>query len=237
MVGRRAFKLAMSSRIWRYRLRRLAAAAMVVIVVAVAIFADRAGLFGRLAGSDVESYHDQSFKVLFAFDGDTIAVDLPDEQREHTSVRLWGVDTPETGKKGQPDHHFGPEAAQFTRSLVAGKMVRLELDPRDTRDKYGRLLAYVYLPDGRMLNRVLVERGYAYADPRFPHRYDREFERLMSRARSQRLGLWEEVRQSDLPHYLQGRVTLGSAVSCDAPARPGPWWRPCPPVASGLAAP
>jgi micrococcal nuclease len=114
------------------------------------------------------------------------------------------VDTPETKWPDRPVQHFGPEAADFTRTMCLDKQVRLELEvARDARDKYGRLLAWVYLPDGRMLNRLLVEQGFAYADPRFEHHLLREFKALQKQARQQRLGLWQNLRPSDLPGYYQ----------------------------------
>jgi micrococcal nuclease len=80
--------------------------------------------------------------VKRVIDGDTIL--LVNEER----VRLIGVDTPETKHPQKPVERFGKEAYLFTKSMVEGKNVRLEYD-QQRRDKYKRLLAYVYLPVGR----------------------------------------------------------------------------------------
>ena len=86
--------------------------------------------------------------------------------------------------------------------------VRLQLVAGDTRGKYKRLLAYVHLPDGEMLNRVLVRDGYAYADPRFSHPHSPEFRRLQDKARSDGRGLWRDVKNTDLPPYYRNKLKL-----------------------------
>ena len=82
------------------------------------------------------------------------------------------------------------------------------LKGRDTRDKFGRLLAYIHLDDGTMLNRHLVEHGFAYADPRFPHPLKDEFLTLQERARSGSRGLWAGAKTSDLPDYLRKKIPV-----------------------------
>lgn len=176
-------------------------AAIVATVAFVLILADRSGVFGQARKSDSEKYDGLSFRVTRAIDGDTIKLAVPDRRKRTTTVRLWGVDTPETKKPDTPIQHFGPEAAAFTARQTEGKTVRLELYPLDTRDRYGRLLAYVYLPDGRMLNRVLVKEGYGLADPRYEHKYKSEFARLQREAIKARRGLWKNATPSDLPYH------------------------------------
>jgi len=104
--------------------------------------------------------------------------------------------------------HFGPEASRFTRDACLGRNVRLQLEPRRTRDNYGRLLAYVILPDGTMLNRELVRQGYGYADPRYAHHLKAEFARLQNEAKRARRGLWKNVKPGDLPYYYRDKLTL-----------------------------
>jgi micrococcal nuclease len=70
------------------------------------------------------------------------------------------------------------------------------------------LLAYVFLPDGRMLNSVLVAEGYGYADPRYEHRYKASFARLQRQAMEARAGLWKDVRNEDLPYYYRESLKL-----------------------------
>jgi micrococcal nuclease len=173
------------------------------IVVAALVLADRAGLFGTRPPGDVAKYHNTTTCVARVIDGDTIDVDVPDGRYPHTRIRLLGVDTPETLKPDTPPQHFGKEAAEFTKNACLGKEVRLELDSHRTRDNYARLLAYVHLPDGQMLNRIVLTEGYAYADPRFDHPLKREFRPLQREARRTRTGLWDTVRRSDLPYYYR----------------------------------
>jgi micrococcal nuclease len=105
------------------------------------------------------------------------------------TVRLIGVDTPETVAPGEPVGCFGPEASSFTRAVSTGQRVRLEFDT-DRTDRFGRTLAYVYLPDEIFLNATLVEQGYGYAYTVFPFRYLEQFRALEREAREARRGLW-----------------------------------------------
>jgi micrococcal nuclease len=196
----------------RYAARKASRVAVALIVVAAFIAADRLGAFGRVVDRDFERYDGYGVRVVKVVDGDTLDIDLPDRLRgrRHTRVRLWGVDTPETVKPNTPVQHYGREAGEFVRKTCLGRHVTLELEQDGrTRGVYGRLLAFVHLRDGRMLNRVLVAQGYGYADPRFAHRYLAEFARLQRKARKARLGLWEKVRPADIPTYLRDRIRLG----------------------------
>ncbi len=141
---------------------------------------------------DFATYDGKTFRVVHTVDGDTIHIGASDKGKDHTIIRLWGVDTPEVYGVERPAY-FGPEASRFTHSRVDGQTVRLELVPGRTRDRYGRLLAYIYLPDGTMLNERLIVEGYGYADTRFSHRRRAAFVRLEEQARQARAGLWGGV--------------------------------------------
>lgn len=116
-------------------------------------------------------------------DGDTIIV------RGVGRVRLIGVDTPETVDPRRPVERFGKEASAFTKRLLEGRRVRLEYDQQRT-DRYGRTLAYVYLPDGTFANAEIIRRGYGHAYTRFPFRLRDRFRRIEREARSAGVGLW-----------------------------------------------
>lgn len=116
-------------------------------------------------------------------DGDTIELDGGER------VRLIGVNTPETVDPRRPVERFGKEASSFTRRLAEGKTVRLELGD-ETRDRYGRTLGYIYLPDDTLLNAEIIRQGYGYAYTRFPYRRMDEFVELEREARDQGRGLW-----------------------------------------------
>jgi len=201
----RTAKFTSSQRRLRYAVRKIAWVLAAAAVFATLVLADRLGLFGR---ADATAYVGQNFRVVRVIDGDTIEIAGPGDHEAVTRVRLWGVDTPETVKPDTPPQHFGHEASDFTASIVLGKQVTLQLEAHRTRDKYGRLLAYVIGPDGEMLNRTLVEQGYAYADPRYEHRWAEQFRQLQEQAKRARRGLWKDVRNRDLPYYYRNLLTL-----------------------------
>lgn len=130
--------------------------------------------------------------AIRAVDGDTIEVRI-DGATDDVKVRLLGVDTPESVDPRRPVECFGKEASKFTASLVNGKRVRLEADPKaDEVDKYGRLLRNVVLADGRDLNALLIANGYAHAYLSFPldSRRKAELTRLQEEAKAGERGLW-----------------------------------------------
>jgi len=198
-----SYKTPTSGRTWR-RARQIAVITLLTgMTVGGLIAADRVGLFGSKPTPDWEKYDGKTILVSRDVDGDTIHLDMPDRGKVFTIVRLWGVDTPETKKPNTPVQWYGHEASEFTSGLVEGKKVRIELEKgKDTRDKYGRLLAWVYLEDGRLLNQELIAQGYGYADPRFAHHLDKEFARLQAKAMHDKRGLWQNgTPPKDLPYY------------------------------------
>ncbi len=128
------------------------------------------------------------YHVTQFIDGDTIAIDMNGKEEK---VRFIGVDTPETHDPRKAVQCFGTVAAAYTKSLIGNNNVRLEADPLDTnRDRYDRLLRYVYLPDGRLVNAELVRQGYAFAYLGFPFSKSNEFRAYQTNARTNNLGLW-----------------------------------------------
>lgn len=127
-------------------------------------------------------------RVLSVIDGDTIEVRIG-VQRE--TVRLIGVDTPETKHPTKPVGCYGPEAALHTRQLLpVGAPVRLERD-REARDRYGRLLAYVFTTDGLFVNLHLVQGGWATTLPIEPNiAFQTMFADAAHDAQQARRGLW-----------------------------------------------
>ena len=119
-----------------------------------------------------------------AVDGDTVV--LSGGER----VRYIGVDTPELHHPRKPVQAYAREAMEFNRRLVEGKKVRLEFDV-DRRDKYHRLLAYVFLEDGTFVNAELLKQGYAQLLTIPPNvRYVDLFTGLQRQARDAKRGLW-----------------------------------------------
>jgi micrococcal nuclease len=142
-------------------------------------------LISLACASPIASEEAQVARVV---DGDTLMVEIAGRLE---TIRLIGVDTPETVHPNRPVERFGKEASAFTRRLADGKTVRLEPDPENAdRDKYGRLLRYVFLPDGTLLNATIVARGFGHAYTRFPFSRMEEFRALEREARQAGLGLW-----------------------------------------------
>jgi len=144
-------------------------------------------------------YNYDNIAVKRVVDGDTLLLESGDR------VRLIGIDTPEvhesaklhrdaerSGQDKKKIQEMGKRAADFTKSLVGGKRVRLEFDV-ERKDKYGRLLAYVYLvDDGAFVNAKIVEEGYASLMTYPPNvKYADEFVKLYRQARENNRGLWK----------------------------------------------
>lgn len=124
--------------------------------------------------------------VICVVDGDTIKVLYHGEE---VSVRLIGVDTPETVHPTKAVQAYGQEASDFTKSKLTGKDVRLEFDV-EKQDQYDRLLAYVWLGDS-MFNEVLVAEGYAQVSTYPPNvKYVERFTAAQKTAREAGKGLW-----------------------------------------------
>ncbi|NJL12398.1 MAG: hypothetical protein HC913_04970 [Microscillaceae bacterium] len=145
-------------------------------------------------------------RVVRVADGDTLIVKRLGRRYK---VRLIGVDTPESLRSlYQSVMPFGKEASEYTKKrLRKGKRVFLYYD-REARDKFGRLLAYVYLSRGEFFNATLVRKGYAFAKEYPPNvRHSRYLTHLEKKARFRRRGLWTIYRShDDLRHrYLQSR--------------------------------
>jgi micrococcal nuclease len=126
--------------------------------------------------------------VTEVIDGDTIRVTFDDETT--ATVRYIGIDTPETVHPRRGVDCFGREASARNKELVENKRVHLEKDVSET-DRYGRLLRYVYLEDGVMVNGTLVSEGYAQVSTFPPDvKYTDQFLQLQREARDANRGLW-----------------------------------------------
>ena len=174
-----------------------------LLLLALSMLLDRFGAF-RYRGDDWANFDRQDVVVARVVDGDTVRVrrnPLADEE----AVRLLGVDAPEMRRDDAPGPaHWGAESTAYLREAVQGRTVTLRLDSTQTRDKYGRLLAYLYLGDGAAnVNLALVREGHAYAHRSFAHSLRRQFEQAEDEARGKSRGLWAGVTEPQMPVWRQ----------------------------------
>ena len=154
---------------------------VVVILAAASLGGWRLGQARRAATEE--------WTVVRVVDGDTI--DVTRGGNDTDTVRLLGINTPETHHPTKPVECFGPEAAAFTEEHLAGRSVQLE-DDIERRDRYGRRLAYVVV-DGERFNDELLRRGYArllVIEPNHAHARTMLSEELDAKRAGR--GLWSE---------------------------------------------
>ena len=175
---------------WEFQKRRRRFSWIVFILLLIVIglaVTHSGGWLGRLfksAGVNQPGL----YKVVKFDDGDTIVVDM---NGANETIRFIGVDTPETHKPNTPIQCYGWKAADFTEQFIGSQRVRLQSDPLDTnRDRYGRLLRYVYLPDGTLVDKVLIQKGYGFAYTSFPFTKSIEFKAAELKAEQSKTGLW-----------------------------------------------
>lgn len=133
----------------------------------------------------------KSYLVLAVIDGDTIEVKI-DSQRER--IRLIGVNSPEINDQRKIVGCMGRLAKEKLKKILIGKKVFLKGDPsQGNRDRYNRLLRYVFLEDGININYWLIKEGYAYEYTyRFPYLYQMDFQEAQRKAQKEKKGLWSE---------------------------------------------
>lgn len=128
------------------------------------------------------------YTVTQFVDGDTLTVYMNGTKEK---VRMIGIDTPETHKPNSPVQCYGPAASAYTKNLIGDQKVRLSADPENTnRDRYNRLLRYVYLPDGTLVAEELIKNGYGFAYTQFPFSKTDDFVAAEEDAKANNRGLW-----------------------------------------------
>lgn len=152
-----------------------------------------------------------SAQVVRVIDGDTLQVNINGKKE---TIRLLLVDTPETVHPSKPIQPFGLEASQFMKERLSGKQVKVELDINE-RDKYGRLLAYIYV-NNEMVNKQLLEKGLARVAYVFePNtKYVDEFYQVQKTAQKQGIGIWSIENYSTEEGLVEGEKTDNSNAEC-----------------------
>ncbi len=130
--------------------------------------------------------------VTSVVDGDTFKVEI-DGTAE--TVRIIGIDTPETVHPSKPVQCFGKEASNALKEILNGEDVTLEKNPAEEKDKYGRLLRYVDI-DGVDIGASMIEEGFAYSYKQYPHPRLEEYNELEQEAREENRGLWGSCNES-----------------------------------------
>ena len=129
------------------------------------------------------------YKVVAVVDGDTIKVKY---KGKIEVIRFIGFDTPETKDPRKPVQCFGKEATKKMQELVSNKTVILKEDPsQGDKDKYNRLLRYVFLQDGTNVGLEMIQDGFAHEYTyNLPYKYQSDFEEAENHARRDNIGLW-----------------------------------------------
>lgn len=155
-----------------------------------------------------------TYDVVKVTDGDTIDV-LINGKIER--LRLIGIDTPETVDPRKPVQCFGVEASNKAKTVLTGKKVSLESDStQGERDKYGRLLRYVFLEDGTNFNLMMIREGYANEYTyRVPYKYQSTFKQAQKDAEAKNKGLWDsgvcEEKPTPTPITTKSKQTQTSS--------------------------
>jgi len=139
----------------------------------------------------IDEAKNETFKVVKVVDGDTIKIEYNGSVE---SIRLIGIDTPETVDPNEPVGCFGEEASNKMKELVDGKSVKIMFDnSQGAQDRYGRLLLYIWVGD-TFVNKKMIEDGYAYEYTySTPYIYQKDFKAAQESAKSLEKGLWGDV--------------------------------------------
>lgn len=142
----------------------------------------------KVEGAKVER---QIAHVVKVIDGDTITVSI---NGTTDTIRIIGLNTPETVDPRKGVECFGREASAFAKQTLSGKTVYLEPDASQSeRDKYGRLLRFVFLEDNSDYGKVAIQEGFGYEYTYdLPYRYQTEYKQAQQQAQTYKRGLWED---------------------------------------------
>lgn len=150
------------------------------------------------------------YSVTSVVDGDTVKVNI---NGTIETLRLIGLDTPETVDPRKEVQCFGKEASNKGKELLTGKKVRIETDPsQGDKDKYGRTLAYIYTESGIFYNKYMIEQGYAHEYTyNSAYKYQAEFKQAQKTAEANKVGLWS-------PTTCNGVTTSAPKTTQTSPA-------------------
>ena len=165
------------------RTKKILTIGVVLVLAGVAVW------FSKTSATPVKTSNRETYEVKKVDDGDTLQIFRYGRSEK---VRFIGIDTPETVDPRKPVQCFGKEASAKTKQLLTGKTIRIEFDPVvGERDKYDRLLAYVWLGN-ELINLTLLREGYAheYTYRSQAYKYQSDFKQAEAGARQSEVGLW-----------------------------------------------
>ena len=140
-----------------------------------------------------------SFVIRYVYDGDTAVLATGEE------VRYLGIDAPEIGHGGEKSDFMALESRNCNLNLVRNASVRLEFD-EERKDRHGRLLAYVFLENGDMVNALLVRKGLAFVLLKKPNtKYFSLLLEYQRQAITEKIGIWNRPPEKKEPYYLASR--------------------------------
>jgi len=172
----------------------LAGAILLVVVVLVAVLYGS----GRIKRDKTVSIDPNAYyKVTNVIDGDTFQADI---NGKIITVRLLGINTPETVDPRKSVECYGPEASEQGKKLLTDALVKLEFNPnREKLDKYGRYLLYAYRKDGLFYNEFMIQNGYAYEYTfnKEPYSMQNRFRKAEAAAKASDAGLWKACPQQN----------------------------------------
>ncbi len=150
----------------------------------------------------------EEVKVRWVIDGDTIIL------TDGRHVRYIGINTPEIEHEYQKAEPYGDQAKKYNEKLVFSKTVRLQID-KEQHDHFGRMLAYVFLPDGTFINQAMLAQGYAYLLPQKPNiKYAKILLEAQRDAMSAKKGMWGEMAEEEGGYSGNRRTKRFHATAC-----------------------
>lgn len=157
------------------------------------------------------------YEVVKVVDGDTVDVFIDGKVER---LRLIGINTPETVDPRKVVECFGLEASNKAKAQLTGKKVLLEGDSsQDERDKYNRLLRYVFLEDGTNFNLMMIQEGYAYEYTyAVPYKYQSQFKEAQINASKEKKGLWGDLCNSLIPEVIGNKAPASHSENLVSPA-------------------
>lgn len=137
--------------------------------------------------------------IRYVYDGDTAVLGTGEE------LRYLGIDAPEIGRQGKKSDFMALESRNYNRQMVRNASVRLEFD-EERKDRHGRLLAYVFLESGDMLNALLLKKGLAFVMANKPNtKYTALLLDCQRQAMMEKVGIWSKPPEKTEPYYSGNR--------------------------------